>query len=74
MNAIRILKHLDSENLQLPDLRPLIGKDVEIIVLENGVAKADMTPSGNECPLRGSVLVYEDPFEPVAETDWEALQ
>ena len=34
MNAIRIKAHIDSETLRLPELKPLIGKDVEIIVLE----------------------------------------
>ncbi|MHB1422884.1 MAG: hypothetical protein ACYC3I_06760 [Gemmataceae bacterium] len=33
MNAIRIRKKLDSETLNLPELRPLIGRAVEIIVL-----------------------------------------
>jgi len=36
MNAIRLTRHIDSETLHLPELRPLIGKEVEIIVLENG--------------------------------------
>ena len=34
MNAIRIRKHIDSETLHLPELREMIGKEVEIIVLE----------------------------------------
>ena len=34
MNAIRIQTHIDSDILHLPELRPLIGKRVEIIVLE----------------------------------------
>lgn len=34
MNAIRIHKQIDSETLHLPELKPLIGKTVEIIVLE----------------------------------------
>lgn len=33
MNAIRIRKKLDSETLSLPELRPLVGQTVEIIVL-----------------------------------------
>jgi len=35
MNAIRVKKKLDSETLHLPELRPLLGKQVEIIVLED---------------------------------------
>ena len=34
MNAIRINTQIDSEILRLPEIRPLIGKNVEIIVLE----------------------------------------
>jgi hypothetical protein len=33
MNAIRIRKKLDSETLNLPELRSFIGQTVEIIVL-----------------------------------------
>lgn len=34
MNAIRIRKQLDSETLHLPELKPLIGKTVDIIIQE----------------------------------------
>ena len=34
MHAIRIHRCVDSETLQLPELKELIGKDVEIVVLE----------------------------------------
>jgi hypothetical protein len=34
MQAIRIHRYIDSETLQLPELRALIGKEVEIVVLE----------------------------------------
>lgn len=32
MNAVRIRRKLESETLHLPELKPLIGKNVEIIV------------------------------------------
>jgi hypothetical protein len=35
MNAVRIRRKLDSETLHLPELKPLLGKTVEIIVLED---------------------------------------
>jgi hypothetical protein len=35
MIAIRIRKKIDSETLHIPELRPLIGHEVEIIVLED---------------------------------------
>ncbi len=34
MNAIRIRKHLNSDTLHLPELRGMIGHDVEITVVE----------------------------------------
>jgi hypothetical protein len=34
MNAIRIRTTVDSETLHLPELRPLVGRTVEIIVLD----------------------------------------
>ena len=34
MTTIHIRKHLDSDLLHLPELKPLIGKAVEIIVRE----------------------------------------
>lgn len=37
-NALRIRTRIDSETLHLPELRPLIGKEVEITVQEAGAA------------------------------------
>jgi hypothetical protein len=34
MNAIKIHTRLESDTIRLPQLRPMVGKDVEIIVLE----------------------------------------
>ena len=39
MNAVRLRKTLHSDTLHLPELRPLLGRTVEIIVLED-----DTTP------------------------------
>ncbi len=36
MNAIRVRKRIESETVHLPELRPLIGRTVEIIVLDVG--------------------------------------
>ena len=48
MAAIRIRRKLDSETLHLPELRPLIGRDVEIVVQEEKGSSA-------AAPLQGSV-------------------
>lgn len=34
MNAVRIEKRLDSDTIHLPELHSMIGKEVEIIILE----------------------------------------
>jgi hypothetical protein len=41
MNAIRIRKKIDSETIHIPELRPMIGRDVEIIVLEDRPSSLD---------------------------------
>lgn len=45
------------------------GESVEIIVLETKVKK-EIAPKS----LHGTLLKYENPFEPIAVEDWEALQ
>lgn len=77
MNAVRIHTRLESETLTLPQLRPLVGKQVEIIVREDVCAevKASTTrvSAAGRYPLRGSVLRYDEPFEPAAPAEeWEA--
>lgn len=59
--TVRVRRHLNSETIRLPEVRDLIGHDVEIVISE---VQSD---AGQEAdfPLRGSVLKYEDPFEPV---------
>jgi hypothetical protein len=76
MQAIRIKQRLDSETLHLPQVRPLLGKQVEIIVLEDeptAVPGSRPTDEAERYPLRGSVLRDDDPFGPaVPPEDWEA--
>ena len=46
------------------------GDTVEIIILRQPIAS-----SGKKVhPLRGTLLKYIDPTEPVAQEDWETLQ
>jgi hypothetical protein len=40
MNAIRVRTKIDSDTLHIPELRSMIGKDVEIIVLDDQPAAA----------------------------------
>jgi hypothetical protein len=72
MQAIRIEQRLDSETLHLPQLRPWVEKDVEIIILE---AVTRSPNSNSEYPLRGSILRDDDPFGPaVVAEEWEAAR
>lgn len=76
MQAIRIKQRLESETLHLPQIRSLVGKQVEIIVLED--EPATVLPAASDAsqfPLRGSVLRDDDPFGPaVPPESWEANQ
>ena len=45
------------------------GETVEVIVLTN----ASPAPSQDRYSLRGTLVHYQEPMEPVAEQDWEAL-
>lgn len=79
MNAIRITQILESDTLHLPQLRPWVGREVEIIVLETSAAGQAAAPGdfGEDwvSPLAGSVLEYRDPLEPAAlPEEWEANQ
>lgn len=72
MRAVRITRRLDSETRYLPELRPLLGKEVEIVVREAEAAPAVDEATAERYPLRGSILRDDDPFEPaVPEEDWE---
>jgi hypothetical protein len=45
MNAVRIRKRLDGPIPQLPELTPLVGRTVEIIVLDESEASRPEEPS-----------------------------
>lgn len=58
-------------SVRLRDLPFEPGETVEVIVLALP-HRAGTVPGGR--PLRGSVLRYDDPTEPVAEDDWDVLK
>jgi hypothetical protein len=62
MNAIRVRHHLTSRVLDLPELEPLVGKNVEIIVIEESEAqKANAAPSGPKAgSAKGQVKMAAD--------------
>ena len=77
MQTITLTRKLESETL--PELRPFVGREVEITIRET---TAKPNPSANKLPnpLAGSVLRYDDPFGPTVSlqptvhprADWEA--
>ncbi len=70
MRAYRVETTLSEDGtLQLKALPFQKGDTVEVIVL----AREDTARKEDPNPLRGKVLRYDDPTEPVAPDDWEAL-
>lgn len=71
MQAYKTAAKIEREGeLRLLDLPFHAGDEVEVILLRRQTAH----PEGSSYPLRGLPIRYEDPTEPVAEDDWEALQ
>ena len=59
MTAIRIETQIDSETLYLPQLKPLVGKRVEILVQEK--ATPELRPAvGDWAAAETAVLALED--------------
>jgi hypothetical protein len=76
MNAVRLKAHLSSETLTLssPELKAFVGKDIVIIVCEQEPVIAGSGELTSRGFMRGTVLRYDDPFEPaVPPEDWEAV-
>jgi hypothetical protein len=46
------------------------GEVVEVIIL----SREDKVREAHDCPLKGQVVRYEKPTEPVAQDDWKVLQ
>jgi hypothetical protein len=70
MRAYRIEKTLSEDGvLELRALPFRAGEIVEVIIL----SREDKVGEARDFPLRGKVLRYEKPTEPVAQEDWEVL-
>ena len=71
MSTHRIEATLSQDGkLVLEDLPFLAGDRVEVLILErNAQSNGD-----NLYPLRGSVIKYEAPTEPVGVEDWDAIR
>jgi hypothetical protein len=58
MNAIHIRRHLTSQVVDLPELAPLVGKTVEIIVVEESDMVSTTAPKAGSA--RGAVQMSAD--------------
>ena len=70
MHTYRIEKVIPKTGkVELDALPFAAGATVEIIVIGPDEARNSLRPS-----LKGSVVKYDNPFEPIAENDWEAMK
>jgi hypothetical protein len=69
LNAIRIHTRIDSDVLKIPELLPLVGRSVEIIIVEDDPRDAEATaPRGPRLgTLRGMVDIPDDFDAPLPE-------
>lgn len=65
MQAVRIRKRLDSSQLDIPELRPFVGKTVEIIVLEEAEAATPARPPRKPGSAAGQITMSDDFNEPL---------
>ena len=71
MKVYRVDKTITANGeLKLSGLPFQEGDEVEVIILSHESDSDSVTPS----PLRGKVIEYLDPTEPVAREDWELLK
>ena len=71
MSTFRLNKTLTQDGtLTLSDLPFQAGDSVEVIIVPRKTASALQ----NEYSLRGKVIRYDNPTEPVAQEDWEVLR
>ena len=71
MKAYRVEKQIAANGeLKLSGLPFKEGDTVEVIILLDETGSHPVTSS----PLRGKVIEYLDPTEPVGEEDWELLK
>jgi hypothetical protein len=76
MAAIRIRKTIDSDTLTLPELRPLIGRTVDIVIEEPATA-ADLPPgfrpgTGDWDAFDRAAAALRDSYDYDAQADQDA--
>lgn len=67
MRVIRVHRCVDSETLQLPELREFMGKEVEILVMEEPSSLAPQPASGRDysalAEIAGQDLIDPDAYK-----------
>jgi len=72
MKAYRTVKKISSRGGLLLEALPFEeGETVEVIVL--APAPEEQPSKASPVSLKGKILEYIDPFEPVSDQDWEVL-
>jgi hypothetical protein len=71
MNAIRIRKTIQSDTLHIPELKDMIGRTVEIIVLEEPVAPGVIAEKGDWDAVLAAVQQLQD-YDYQAQVDQDA--
>jgi hypothetical protein len=69
MDAIHVNQKLESETLYLPQVRPLIGKDVEIIVRESQTSPSTDNGASPREKWEAALAQLRD-----VNIDWDAIQ
>lgn len=83
-NTMTYFLPLSEAASQLVELVHRLREDDTILLLENNVPVANITPHQEiraeiaeikaYRTLRGTLLLYDDPTDPISPKDWEALQ
>jgi hypothetical protein len=71
MNAIRIRKTIHSDTLHIPELKDMIGRTVEIIVLEEPVPSSDIHNKGDWDAVLAAAQQLQD-YDYQAQVDQDA--
>jgi len=69
MQALRIRKRLDSDTIQFPELKNMIGKDVEIIIIietQETDEKTPINPARTPGSAKGMMKIADDFEMPLA--------
>jgi hypothetical protein len=74
MSPIRIHTTISSETLHLPELRPLLGKAVEIVITEEPVLAADSERWSALAAVAGKDLIDADVYGKQREFDRSCSQ